>query len=368
MKKKIILAVLLSFLLGIAVFSENSTNPIVQKFLEPFNVTIATFTNDYSAFVGLYSANSDVKGDASIGSFPSFRVGSSVGTIFLTNPLRFLKTINIGGMNYEKVKKLDALNSMKESITFFDENFLPIPITTHSFEIGLPKGFSVGSNFHIVPIGDFIKAVSPETQNYISSVMFWGIGVSFNYTVMKEYKWFPSISVGSAFNYSSANFDIKIPFDSLKIDSSNDLKAQLNFYTKSDISTFSFDFTVSKTFLFFEPFVNFKFTQSVYHNITKIGLNLDMTSATSTAKSNYGDGKIGVSNIVSKDNFGNDIGLVIPITDFILSTGFEFIIKIYRLGFSASYALVSQKGMLNVSMRFQVEKTDILKKKDSNRN
>jgi len=343
-------------------FSEETTNQVVKEFLKPLNSTISIFVNDYSKIVGLYSANQDVKGSASIGSFPSFRVGTNFGTIFLANPLRFLRSIDFGGMNYEKLTKLETLSSAKDAIDFFDKNFLPVPVTSYTFEIGLPKGFSVGSSFQIIPIGDFIRGVSPDTQNYLNGLTFWGLGANFNYTIMKEYRWLPSISVGSGFNYNSTNFDIKMPMGNLKIDASNDLKSELNFSSKSDISTFYFDFTVSKTFIFFQPFVNVKFTQSINHNITKFNLLIDMSNATQEAKDNYGGGKIGVNNISKKDQYGNEVGSIIPVSDFILSTGFEFVMGIYRMGFAGSYGLVSQTGMISLNIRFQLEKDNFKKK------
>ncbi|HPO50698.1 MAG TPA: hypothetical protein PLO89_10265, partial [Spirochaetota bacterium] len=264
MKRKFLFLILFSFFASYAVFSQESTSSLLTNLLKPLNSTLSTFVDDYSVITGIYSANPDVKGAASIGSFPSFRFGTHFGAIFMTNPIRFLKSIDIGGMNYDKLTNMDSFKGAKDVIGFFDKNFLPIPVTSYSLEIGLPKGFSVGSNFQVIPIGDFVNGIVPEAKTYLNGLTFWGVGANFNYTIMKEYKWFPSLSVGSGFNYNSTNIDIKAPIGSITLDASADVKADasINFSSKSDISTFYFDFTISKNFIFFQPFINLKFTQT----------------------------------------------------------------------------------------------------------
>lgn len=364
MKKIFSFSLIFLFLLGFTLYSEE--NELLKEFLAPFNSTITQFVNDYSTFLGLYSGNPDVKGSASIGSFPSFRFGTNFGAIFMTNPIRFLKTINLGTTSYEDLINGGALGGAKDVINFFDDNFIPIPVTTYTFEVGLPKGMSVGGNFQIIPIGDFAKGVVvpyvPSIGNLLGNITYWGVGLNFNYTIMKEYKYYPSISVGGGFNYNSATFEIKAPIGNIKIDNSNDLKSDIVFKTKGDISTFYFDFTISKNFIFFQPFLNLKFTQTIHHNITSIGLELDMSNATQEAKDNFGNGKVSVNNVTKQDAFGNNIGVIIPVTDFIVSTGFEFVMGVYRMGLSGSYGLVSQKGMVNLSIRFQAEKERFKKK------
>ena len=97
-----------------------------------------------------------------------------------------------------------------------------------------------------------------------------------------------------------------------------------------------------------------KFVQTINHNVTKVHIGLDLDDATDEARETY-EKKIEVSNVKKIDDYNNEIGIVIPVTDFIISLGFEFVIKIFRLGLEGSFSVASQTGMITLGMRFQLE-------------
>lgn len=349
----------------IAFTSHASGNQVlIDMFQKSFNDSINTYINEYSLITGFYTTGGDVKGAASIGNFPSFRVGATAGIIFMNNPVNFIKKIHFSKTDWNSLQNESSLSEAAKYLNWFDQYFLPLPVNVYNFEIGLFNGFSIGGRFHVLPAGAFARTNEDAKKN-IYEILTWGLGANFSYTILKEYNYFPSISVGAGVNYS----DVFIWLDNMSVgnvylDSTNpDIPATIGFKTHHYTTSFFFDFSISKSIKFFQPFASMKFVQTVNHNITKINVNLDMSKATSSAQTLYGDGKFTASNVVSTDDYGNETGSIVPVSDFVLSAGFEFIITIFRFGFESSVGLVSQKGMLTLSMRFQVEKADFEKLK-----
>jgi hypothetical protein len=345
-------------LLFVITMSYPTDNPILNGlFQQSFNDSINSYITEYSLVTGFYTTGGEVKGSAAIGNFPSFRVGATIGTIFMNNPIEFIKKMHFSTTDWNSIRNDSSLSGMVKYLNWFDANFLPLPVNVYNFDIGLFKGFSVGGKFHVVPAGALARTNEAAKKN-IYELLSWGIGTNVTYAILKEYNYFPSLSVSTGVNYS----DVTVWFDNIAVgdvylDSNNKVPTTLGFYTHNYTTSFYFDFSVSKTIKFFEPFVSVKFVQTVNYNVTKINVSMDMQKADASAKSLYGDGKFTASNLV-KDANGKDVGTVVPVTDFVLTAGFEFIVKIFRFGFESSYGLVSQKGMISLSLRFQVEKAD----------
>jgi hypothetical protein len=369
--KKVILFFTFIFL-SVYLFPDSAKDIFKNEMFSSFTEAVDSFVTDYSRISGIYNANGIVRGAASIGDFPSFKVGSNVGVIFFTNPLNFVKKVQFGQINWGSLEnKIDSAG-FGTYYNWFNSNFIPIPVSNYDFEIGAVKGISFSAKFHVGPFDSTIKnvmSVIPETKDYVKNVgeiSFWGMGSGINYTFFKEYKYFPSISTSFVTDFSQISMgfsDIDLPL--LYIDSDNpSVPSTLSFSSKTYVTSFSVDFTISKNFLFFQPFLSMKLTQSINHNITKFNVNIITTGLTSDAQTFFGNGKFEISNVSSIDAFGNELGKIIPSTEFSVSTGFEFVMSIFRLGVSGSYGVVSQKWLVSADMKFQVEKQhfDKLKK------
>ncbi|MBN2544223.1 MAG: hypothetical protein JXB50_00400 [Spirochaetes bacterium] len=353
--KKFFFTFLLIFLTAL-IFSNAAQDHFINNVFYNFNGMVDMLALDYSKIAGLYTAGGDITGSASVGHFPAFRAGATAGVMFFKNPLRFIKPIDFFGLKWADVtdKLQDA--GLLDGVNFFDQNFLPIPISYYSFDIGLPRGFTIGGRFNIGPLGSVVKKASTSAEQYINDILHWSIGANFKYTIMRDYKYFPAMSVGMGTQFSYTLFDLKdIPIGNVNLDEFNpSIPATMGFYSQNSNTSIFFDFAISKRILFFQPFAGFKFVQTISYNLTKFTVNLDLSDATAEAKTTYKE-EIIISNKSGYDASLNEIGRTIPVTDFIISLGFEFIIKIFRFGVEASFAAASQTGMLTLGMRFQVE-------------
>lgn len=353
--KKVTIVILILFSLAII----NAATPKEQFLNDVFyslNGIVDLFASDYSRIAGIYTAGADFSGSASISNFPSFRIGATIGTIFFTNPLNFLKKINFLSITWSDAKDNLKGSELLNAVNFFENDFIPIPVSYYNFDIGLPKGFSVGAKFNIGPISAIVNSANPGTKDYLRSFLLWGIGINTKYAITRDNKYLPAMSVGAGVQFGHTEFYISnIRVGGAYLDPSNEsIPCALGFFLRNDNTSFYFDFAISKRISFFQPFASLRFVQTVSHNLTKIVVLLDLDEATPDAKNTYAE-EIVVSNKTNIDSYGNEIGIVIPVTDFIINAGFEFIIKIFRIGAEASYGFVSKSALITLGMRFQVE-------------
>jgi len=343
-------------LLIVNLFGNAAQDHFFNNVFYNFNDMVDMLALDYSKIAGLYTAGGDITGSASAGHFPAFRAGAAVGVIFLKNPLRFIKPIDFFGLKWSDVTNELENVGLYSVVNFFDQNFLPLPVSYYSFDIGLPLGFTVGAKFNVGPLGAVIKGASSAASEYLNNILHWSVGGNVKYTIMRDHKYFPCLSVGMGTQYSYTLFDIKnIPIGNVYLDSNNtSIPSTIGFYSQNNNTSIYFDFAISKRLLFFQPFAGFKFVQTISHNLTKFTVNFDLSDATVEALNTYKD-EVVISNKTGYDSLLNEIGKIIPVTDFIISLGFEFIIKIFRFGFQADFAAASQTGMLTLGMRFHVE-------------
>lgn len=358
MKKVFYTFILLGMLFSI---SADSKDEFLEDVLKSFNEVMDVFVVDYSKISGLYTTGGFVRGGATVGNFPAFRVGASVGTIFFNNPISFLKKVSFSDTSWDDIIDDDAFVEFKDTINWFDENFIPVPVTNFHFEIGLPKGLSVGTKFHVAPLGNFINLFYDQ---YLYKLFLWGIGVNFSYTLLKEYKFLPSMSINIGCQYSDIDIDINsIPVGETYLDSANDqVDSEIGFASHFYNTSFFFDLTISKKLKIFQPYINLKFVQTIDYNVSTMTITLDRSDMDSNGKELYGDGIFEITNVKEDDN-GNELGKITPVTDFIVATGFEFVMKIFRLGIEGAYGVVSQKGMVTLGLRFHVEDNNIAKLK-----
>jgi len=340
-------------------FSETAEEIFYQNTFNAFKESANQYAIDVSNIAGLYGASGEVKGSASIGSFPSFRVNATLGVLFYRNPIYFLKKIEFANFNWDNL-----LNNNGAILSWLDEYAFPLPMAYYSFDIGLPKGFSVGMKFNYVPYGEFIKAVANSTQltstlrSFLPTMNVWQLGVHFNYCIVKDYKFFPSLSIGSGVYYTDSRFSIdSISIGKISYDNNNkDISTSIGFNSITNTTSFFIDFNVSKKFLFFEPFFSMKFIQSVTHNLTKYIIKMDLSNATTEFKSVFKE-EITISNKQQTDSFGNDIGEILPSTEFIIAGGFEFVIAdMVRFGLEATYGFVSKCGIVSMGFKLQMER------------
>lgn len=367
MNKKVVFLLLILKVISSSFILPTSKEQFMSDVFSTFSEIVDIMAADYSKIAGLYTAGGEVTGSASVGEFPSFRIGATIGTIFFTNPFRFIKNIDFFTVNWQDIRKKAKETGSIIALDFFDKNFFPIPVTYYNFDIGLPKGFTIGAKFNIGPLSNLINSTNNITKEYISSLFHWSLGINFKYTIMRDHKYFPCIATGAGIQYSHTKLDItNIPIGNLYLDESNDqIPSKLGFYSQNDNTSFYFDFSISKKISFFQPFASFRFVQTISHNLSKITVLIDLDNATEDAKDTYAE-KVIISNKTDTDRYGNEIGKIIPVTDFILTAGFEFIIFIYRLGCEASFALASQSALITVGMRFQVEDYQFKIKKRKN--
>lgn len=362
MKKKLMVSffIMLSCLL---LYSQTSSDKeeFMSEIFKSFHDSIDVLVNDYSAICGFYTTSGQLEGAASIGSFPSFRIGMTTGVIFMTNPIRFLKEINFSNNSWNTIRKEKEFKDFKPYFSWFDSYFLPLPLTRINFDVGLPKGFSVGGHFHVMPVGSVLFSLSEPEIN--SATILAGGGLNFTYTFLKEYRNLPSVSTGFETAFSYVGIDVRnIPVGTIYLDSSNpDVPAKLGFLTKNYTVSFAVDFSISKRIRFFQPFVNLKFVQSVYYNETSFLVSLDTSEATSSAQELY-DTDFSISNTRNVDYFNNRYGDVRAVTDFVFSAGFEFVIKTFRIGLECSFSTATQKVMTTAGIRVQLEKTNLKRK------
>lgn len=366
MKKKIIIV----FIIAMVLFTAHSSveNDFLNNLFSPLNDVVDDFAEDYSVLGGVYNAGGEIRGAASIGSFPSFRVGATFGTILVTNPFGFLKQIDINDTGYSDL--ISSLGTVGDVLAWFDNYFLPMPIANYHFHIGLPAGLTVGMKFNIGPLGSIITAAAPMAEDFLHELLHWGVGGNLTYTILKEHKYYPTISVSGGVQYSQFTMAVGVPGITIAFDATNDIETSLSFESEYNNLSLYFDFSISKKFIFFQPFISFKFIQTVSHNLTAIGVAFDLSNASTDLKSTIqGIDSFELSNMTGKDDLtGNDIGVVYPFTDVVISTGFEFVMKIFRLGLEGSYGVVSKTGSITMGMRFQVEsyQFDKLKKRMGN--
>jgi len=360
--KKVLIIIFLTFF-SFFLFSQSAKDVFLDPMKLSLSEIIDNYASDYSRIAGIYTSGGGVKGAASVGNFPSFRIGSHFGVILYTNPLNFIKKIKFANVTWDGLVG-NLPSQAKDTINWFDSYFIPIPVYNYDIEMGVVHGLSFGGRFHIAPVGTLAKAVMPsiptasEYTSYIKDILFWGLGLNLNYTFLKEYKYFPSISTGFGADFSQSTFGIdKIPLPPVSIDSQNpSIPGTIGFLSNNFNTSFYIDFTISKKFLFFQPFVNLKLIQTVNYNISKFNVSLDISKVTGSAVTLLGDGSFEVSNRTDKDLLGNLMGKITPVTDFVVSTGFELVMGIFRMGVSGTYGIVSERWLLSLDMRFQIEK------------
>ncbi len=363
MNKKYLFLFFFILILYNFIFSETAEEIFYNNTFTALKDSIEQYAIDVSKISGLYAVSGEVRGSASIGSFPSFRVNASSGFLFYNNPVFFLKKINFANLNWDTL-----LNNTGAFFSWLYDYFIPLPVAFYSFDIGLPKGFSVGMKFNYAPYGEFLKAVISDEnmKNFVPTINVWQLGVHFNYCIVKDYKFFPSIAIGAGVYYTDSRLDMNpISVGNISYDNTNDnIPTSIGFNSVTNTTSFFIDFTISKKFVFFEPFISMKLIQSINHNLTKYTVKMDLTNTSSDFKEIFKE-EITISNRESIDSFGNEIGVVIPSIEFIIATGFEFVIvDMVRLGVEGSFGCVSKCGVVSMSIKFQMEKQkfDKLKK------
>jgi hypothetical protein len=353
MKNGLICALVL-LLATMAVSAQDTSTDILY---EPFFDLVTSYSRNSAVISGLFTTEGEVRGAASAGTFPSFRAGASIGTIFYRSPMKFIKSFSFFGSNWETIQQTGP-SELLAPLVWFDDNFLPIPVTNYHFHIGLPKGLEVGTKFTVAPYGDFIKSVatsipgSDSFSSYLPTMMVWGLGADVRYTIMKEHRAFPTISLGLGVTYSDTSIGFNnLGLGTVELDETDDaIPISMNFNNRNNNTSISLEFSISKRLKFFQPFFTMRLVQTVTHSITSITVNLDLTGATSQNQATF----LSTKNI-STDSDGDGIGIVIPVTDFILTGGFEFVMAVFRMGLQGSFSVASQTGALMLSMRFQVE-------------
>lgn len=349
-------------MLSFSAFSQTDQHEVFYNdMFSSFSEALIMFAEDYSVISSLYNAGGSLQGSASIGSFPSFRVGTTFNVIFFTNPVNFLKEVQIGEYGYDKI-----VANGTAVIDWFDDNFLPLPYTSYYIEAGLPLGLTASIKFNASDLGGVVNGIvdsipsANSIKTFVPDLFLWGIGGDIGYTILKDFSFFPTLAVSTGGFYSSVSFALKdvnignVEFGGISGDSIN---TTMSFTSKSDISSLFFDFAISKRLLFFEPFANMKFVQTFYHNYSEITFNLDLSDASDAFKEVFNE-EITISNEFQKDNNGNPMGIIYPVTDFLLSAGFELILYYVRFGFEATYSPISQNAMLSLGLHIHFDKDD----------
>jgi hypothetical protein len=152
---------------------------------------------------------------------------------------------------------------------------------------------------------------------------------------------------------------VEIPFDYDEDYQNIATSLALRTYT-NNVSLF-FEFSISKNIRFFQPFMSIKFIQNFCYNLTELDLVLNLSDLPDNVADLFGNGVMTVTNSTKQNEKGENLGEIIPVTDFIFIGGFEFVMKIFRLGIEGSFGCFSKKGMLTLGMCFQVEQKNFKK-------
>ncbi|HBD94347.1 MAG: hypothetical protein A2015_00305 [Spirochaetes bacterium GWF1_31_7] len=360
MNKVMCFVVLFFYLLSSQLFADDN-DVFMGSFFQSVYTTVNLMNESYSKMAGIKSSGGVLKGSASTGNFPSFSIGTSISLLFFTNPFDFLKKLDISGYKIFNVMSQDGETN---PINWLDAYFLPVPVPAYHFEVGLPKGFLIAGNFTFFSFSrDEIYKRIPLASLGVPSIplqtfLSWGIGFRTGYTIMNSKAFLPCIAATVGFDFSEQ----KIIFDEYDIGKlsigTSSINGNVSFNYLTQVPSLTTSLTISKLFIFFEPYFDMRFSQSFYYNATEFTLFLATEDMSVSDKNFFGDGIIRVGNI-SKDGRG----VIIPVTEFTISTGFQFNLKGFRVGLGGSYAFVSRLLMASIDMRVQLGSEVFTKKK-----
>jgi len=173
--KRLAIAFALAGLLGLSAFGQT---------LDQFKTAVSDFANAMAGTIALTSSTGSIWSDSTVGSFPNFGVGLSVGTAFT------------GSDAADKI--FTALGQATPDA--FKARGIPIPAMAATFKIGLPFiPADIGIKGMIIPQG-----VADSLKNlYNVSAQYSSIGAEFRYKVVKERFWVPAVTLGAGLNYQS---------------------------------------------------------------------------------------------------------------------------------------------------------------------
>jgi hypothetical protein len=173
--KRLAIALALAGLLGLSAFGQT---------LDQFKTAVSDFADAMAGTLALTSSTGSIWSDSTVGSFPNFGVGLSVGTAFT------------GSDAADKI--FTALGQATPDA--FKARGIPIPAMAATFKIGLPFiPADIGIKGMIIPQGvaDSLKSLYNVSAQYAS------IGAAFRYNVVKERFWVPAVTLGAGANYQS---------------------------------------------------------------------------------------------------------------------------------------------------------------------
>jgi hypothetical protein len=173
--KRLAIALALAGLLGLSAFGQT---------LDQFKTAVSDFADAMAGTLALTSSTGSIWSDSTVGSFPNFGVGLSVGTAFT------------GSDAADKI--FTALGQATPDA--FKARGIPIPAMAATFKIGLPFiPADIGIKGMIIPQGvaDSLKSLYNVSAQYAS------IGAEFRYNVVKERFWVPAVTLGAGLNYQS---------------------------------------------------------------------------------------------------------------------------------------------------------------------
>ncbi len=324
--------------------------------------SIGTFVNDYGRVQGVYGTTAYFDGRSSVGEFPSFRLDFSIGAILNYNAFGFLSKVNAFGWTYDDMK--ESLGGVYTGgLKFFDDNFFPLPMTGIKLEIGLPYNLSAGVLFSILPVSPILDLVRSNiggtsgVLSYFNTMMFWNVGGNVRYTLLRDSKFTPDISVNIGFIYSDSTFQLQgISAGSIQLDDDSNVDASFGFNSRFQSSIIFLEGAISKKFGAFRPFLNFKLVQTIVYSNSEFFIQLDLSDASQSAKDTYGNGRL------SANNLKDGVGQILPFTDFVITTGFDLVLGIFNMGIQGGYGAVSKRGTVTLSFGFNPDRKTFIDK------
>ncbi len=329
-----------------------------RAILSTLDSSLNRFVDDYGSVQGLTLTSSFYDGRASTGAFPSFKLDFSLGSVFQTTPFAFLSDVSVFGWTFDNMKtELGA--TYDNNLAFFDNYFFPLPAFGSRIEVGLPMNFSAGLCFNVLPLTPIFNYASQTVPALamFGELMYWSVGSNLRYTILRDANFTPDVSVNFGVIYSDFTFALTdISVGSFDLDTDNkSVPAAFGFNTRFCSTVFYLEAAISKKFMFFRPFLNMKLVQTLVYNESEFYVQLDMTGATGSAKDVYGNGRM------SSSNYADGTGVIGAYTDFVITTGFDFVMGIFTLGLQGGFSTVTRKGSATLAFGFNPDRAAFIK-------
>ncbi len=333
--KKLLVLVLLLFILGGAVFSQNispkALDNIVGALETDFGLLLKGLGNDVDPILLQNAISGQNIGQAELGDtsfyigLPSINLTVSPGFLKFRKNQDYFELLDLNKLLNDKL-----LSGLSDSIgqdytdILLDKAF-PFPALKGNF------GFKLPANLELLVNGAWIPSFL--TKNFLDknlakglSLDYINIGGVLRYVLLKDVGSSPAVSIGAGSYYNKVYVSMSLK-DSLREIADTEEFDKAKMELSSDVLAFGIDLAVSKVFLFFNPYL-------------KLGAWYSINSF---------KGEV----VLLED--GNRIENGTNINDFnlLVSTGFDILLGAFRINIGGDYNLGNGVWGVNLGSRLQ---------------